>query len=106
MEFITKTQFITEERFEEKNGVFVFTLPKECGLCHIYTDFLKTTNTDGFYIVEMEPEEKEWGVKDMLVLGFPTTRVYRLGELVFERKGALFQAQIKLVYKAMEKFGL
>jgi hypothetical protein len=98
---------ITREEFEnipvEKlKGVFVFTNKNECPLCGKYLESLKIYNTSDWMLVNISTkDDKRWATINMMINGFPCTRVLYKDLTLYDRGGILFDKQIKSVFEVL-----
>jgi len=101
MRIVDKDEFLKTRH--HKNGVYVFTMKGECGLCEMYIETL-TKKGIAWNVVNFEKEDTETLAKEHLITAFPITRVLFEGMTVFEKKGVLFDKQIKEVQETEGKY--
>jgi len=98
---ITRADF--EKLQKPLNGVFGFTFGEGCGLCNIYYEKLKEQGCD-WTIVDLGFDDEKWAFTEMLITGFPSTKIIIDDMTVYNKGGVLFSKQIKeanLKYKEL-----
>lgn len=97
MKTISYFDFMTDflSSSHKKEGLFLFTLRNHCGLCSKAVEELnKVDITELPEIVEVACEtEEELFELDLMVV--PITRLYKNGQVVWQKGGILYEKQIK-----------